>query len=669
LASQLAGIAPSYSLRRTIMCGIAGILGRVTDANRAALARISNALAHRGPDGHGEWFSSITAANEPGCLLAHRRLSILDLSSAANQPMVDPIGGQAIVFNGEIYNFSELKRYLEAQGQRFQSSGDTAVLLRLLAIEGYQAIRKLRGMFAFGLWDTLHRRLVLTRDALGIKPLYICRNPDRKGDWSLIFASELRAILASGLVTRRTLDPRSVASVVWNGYVMGSNTMVQGIELLSPGEVRVFDAQAIELHSETYWQMPGAKQDGTVDENAARAAVIDSVQRHLVSDVPLGMFFSGGIDSSAVANLAQRHSGTPLTTFTLAFDEGDLSESEHARRVARAIGTNHHEAILTESEFVRALDTALGTLDQPTFDGLNSYYMSKAFHEAGFTVALVGTGGDELFGGYASFRDLPRLQHFNNCVRWVPKSARRSAACAVAAAAQGFAGGGSMPPQTRWAKLPYMVDNVNDPLALCQLAYALFLPDFQADLMSNLTSLNGSMVNGLPKSILGRLQREIRGRSLLSAISVMETRCFLGERLLRDSDAASMAVSLELRLPLVDSVLLDCIHRLPDKQRFSPVGTKSLLRRIGLEGLDPALFARPKRGFVLPYDAWIRRNLGKAMDDTMRDERLAASAGLNGRAVARLWKGYRDGARGLYWSRVWALYVLIRWCQQHRVLL
>ena len=649
------------------MCGIAGILGRVDERNRAALARMARCLAHRGPDAEGMWESPLDDSGF-GCMLAHRRLSILDLSHGADQPMTDPVTGQTIVFNGEIYNYRALRDELQAAGERFDSTGDTAVMLRLLSQRGPQGVSRLRGMFAYGLWDPAARELTLARDALGIKPLYVCENPDPRGDWKLLFASEVRALLGSGLLDRPRLNPDAVASVVWNGFVMGPGTAVKGIESLAPGELRTYGADGRRKESTLFWSFQFDDQP-PIDEQTMADALAESVRLHLASDVPLGVFLSSGVDSSVVANLAQQASDDQINTFTLAFEEEALNEGHHARRIAEAIGTRHHEILLTEQTFVQNIERALDTLDQPTFDGLNSFYMSQAVREAGLTVALVGTGGDELFGGYTSFRDLPRLAGLARRAGWMPRSARSAAARAVAFAMQARQRGGAVAvaPQTRWAKLPDLVARGDDIIALYQLAYALFLPDFQRELLPT-DRANGSMTDGIPTDLYRRLERETRGRSTLGAVSVLEQRCFLGERLLRDTDAASMAVSLEVRLPLVDQRVVELAHRLPDAARFGPVGRKAMLRRIGQRGLDPALFDRPKSGFVLPFDRWLRQSLGSEMDQTMRDPAAAAAVGLNGEAVSRLWKGFRDGQPGLYWSRVWALYVLIRWCQRHGLL-
>lgn len=641
------------------MCGVAGLIGRLGDPNRAALRRMSDAIVHRGPDAEGFWDSAPDARGW-GAMLAFRRLAILDLSPAGEQPMVDPVTGHAIVYNGEIYNYVELRERLAAAGQAFQSSGDTAVMLRALGLHGREAVGWLRGMFAFGLWDARARTLLLARDPLGIKPLYFAKNPDPNGEWSLVFASEVRAILASGLLGRPKLNPLAAASVVWNGFAVTPETAVSGIHPVWPGQLRMFDATGKEDLSEYYWSVPRGGAADPMDEAGLSRALEESVRLHLASDVPLGVFLSGGVDSSAVANLAQKASRTPVHTFTLAFEEGEYNEGPIARRVAEAIGTQHQELVLTERHFIDRLDAALDSLDQPTFDGLNSYYMSQAVREAGFKVALVGTGGDELFGGYTSFRDLPKLLQWSKRARWVPEGVRMAVARAVSSAMQ--PAGGAVAQQTRWAKLPEMVQRGDDLLSLYQLAYALFLPGFQQELLGGAAA---AIADGLPGAMRSRLLRETQGRSPLAAISVMEQRLFLGERLLRDTDAASMAASIEVRLPLVDQVFLENVGQLPDNQRYGPLGKKSLLRRIGLRGLDPALFERPKSGFVMPFDRWIRAGLGKVMDQVMRDPAAVVPTGLNPATVQRLWQAYLDGAPGIYWTRVWAIYVFIRWCHRH----
>jgi asparagine synthase (glutamine-hydrolysing) len=644
------------------MCGIAGIIGRLDERNRAALRRMSDAMVHRGPDADGTWTSAPDARGW-GALLAHRRLSILDLSPAGAQPMVDPVTGHVIAFNGEIYNFRDLRRRLETEGQQFQSTGDTAVMLRALGLHGAGAVSWLRGMFAFACWDPKQRRLLLARDQLGIKPPYLARSSDPDSGWSVAFASELRALLASGLLGTPHLDPQAVASSVWNGFVVGPCTAVKGVELLSPGRLVELDGAGNEIHQEEFWRIPDRAPDPTMDEEGLAAILEEGLRLHLASDVPLAVFLSGGVDSSVMANLAQRAARSPIHTFTLAFEEQELNEGPIARQIAAAIGTEHHEVVLTEGRFVENLETALDSLDQPTFDGLNAYFMSRAIRDAGFTVALSGTGGDELFGGYPTYRELPLMRRWSRRAAFVPRGLQVAAASLATWPLR--RSGQAVPPQTRWAKLPEMVRHGDDLLALYQLAYALFLPGFQHELLA--PGFAEPLADGLPPAMRQRMIAETAGRTPLSAISVMEQRLFLGERLLRDNDVASMACSLEQRVPLVDQVLFESVDRLPDQARYQPLGRKAVLRRIGLRGLDPALFERPKSGFVLPFDRWIRRGLKNAMDQTLRDPQAVAPAGLDPVAVERLWRSFLDGAPGMYWSRVWSVYVFIRWCHRNRV--
>lgn len=644
------------------MCGIAGIIGRIDATNRAALERMNDAMVHRGPDANGIWCSAPDSRGW-GALLAHRRLAILDLSPAGVQPMIDPVTGHVITFNGEIYNYLDLRRRLEGEGQQFQSSGDTAVMLRALGLHGPGAVSWLRGMFAFACWDQKQRRLLLARDHLGIKPLYVARSSDPESGWSVAFASELRALLASGLLGKPQLDPQAAASCAWNGFVVGPTTAVRGVELLWPGQLIEFDGAGKEIRNEDFWRIPAAAPAPVMNENELSAILEEGLRLHLASDVPLAVFLSGGVDSSAMANLAQRAARSPIHTFTLAFEEQELNEGPIARQISAAIGTEHHEVVLTEGQFVANLDAALDSLDQPTFDGLNAYFMSRAIRDAGFTVAISGTGGDELFGGYPTFRDLPVLQRWLGRAGFVPRGLQVAAARLATWPLR--RSGQSVPPQTRWAKLPDMVSRGDDLVALYQLASALFLPDWQQELLA--PGYADVLADGLPAAMRQRLATETSGRTPLSAISVLEQRLFLGERLLRDNDVASMAASLEQRVPLVDHVLFEALDRLPDETRYQPLGRKALLRRIGLRGLDPELFDRPKSGFVLPFDRWIRQGLRGVMDQTMRDPQAIAPCGLDPAAVVRLWQTFLDGGSGFYWSRVWSVYVFIRWCHRNRV--
>ncbi len=641
------------------MCGIAGIIGVASPENQAALARMNDAMLHRGPDAEGIWRSA-SNAEDHAVLLAHRRLSILDLSPAGNQPMVDPQQGDALVLNGEIYNYRALRARLQQQGRQLRSSGDTEVLFHSLQLGGQRALNQLQGMFAIAFWDNQRQQLLLARDPLGMKPLYLARNPDPGGSWSIAFASEVRSLLASGLVARR-LNTSAVQSIVWNGFTVAPESIIAGIESLLPGELRQYNLAGKELQRQRYWQLPRPNADYS-DKAALAAKLQETVGLHLASDVPLGVFLSGGIDSSVVANLAARTQQGAVASFTLSFPEAEHDEGPVARQIATAIGTQHHELKLSAQDFISALDVALASLDQPSFDGLNSFFMSRAVRDAGFKVALVGSGGDELFGGYTSFRDLPRFRQLSAGLTWLPGN---PAANLAAALQRRFRPKGRYPALVRLAQVPAMLACRGDLLSLYQLAYALFLPETYQQLLAE-TAMS-PLQQGLPAAFQEALGAEVEGRTTLSSIAAFEQRLFLGERLLRDADMTSMASSIEMRLPLVDTELLTAVYAVPDRQRFFPIRRKQLLRDIGLIGLDPALFERPKRGFELPYNRWLRGELGTLVAARLQDASLVRRAGLEPTAVQALWRAFESGTPGLYWTRIWALYVLLDWCERHQV--
>lgn len=635
------------------MCGIAGAIGAIDGEVRGAVARMSDAQAHRGPDQSGIWSS--VAERGPGVVFGHRRLSILDLSEAGRQPMQDPRTGAVIVFNGEVYNFATIREELGPLD--WVSSTDTEVVLKAYARLGEEVITRLRGMFAFAIFDPRRECVLLARDRLGIKPLYVAERDGR-----LLFASELRALLASGMIERK-LDPESVERFLWHGFVPGPGTIVEGVRLLPPGATMMVGTSGRAGQPRRYWQVPRAAP--VEPERAVREladTLSEAVKLRLIADVPLGIFLSGGVDSSAVAALAQRGSSRPVTTFNIRFDEPLFDESTYARSVAHALGTEHREVVLTEATFAGQLDDALGSIDQPTFDAINTYFVSRAVKEAGLTVALAGTGGDELFGGYASFVDLPRARAVAKRIALLPEGARTRLARVAMRLATGEAS--EVEPQTRWGKLADVLATGGDRLALYQVGYALFSRELQGELALH---RGGAVEWGLDQSRARELREAIDGEPDLNAITSLELASFIGERLLRDTDAASMAVSLEVRVPLLDHLVVEALARVPEDRRYRPLRRKALLRQLVSADLDPRLFDRPKAGFVLPLEAWCRQRLGPRLNDTLHDLALAQRVGLNGEAVARLWRAFRKGGAGVYWSRVWSLFVLLSWCRAHRV--
>jgi asparagine synthase (glutamine-hydrolysing) len=665
------------------MCGIAGAVrglsagGQKRSGARSAnvvslVERISAAQDHRGPDGSGLWVSS-----DQDVVFAHRRLAIIDLSEAAAQPMVDGESGCTITFNGEIYNFREIRRDLEALGERFRSSGDTEVILKAYKRWGIDVVRRLRGIFAFALWDPRARAVHLVRDQMGIKPLYWSGLRDHdSGEEVLLFASEVRALLASGVVPRR-LEPAAVASYLFHGFVVGPGTIVEGIHLLPAGTVLTIESEpgANRRNTRTmhqYWRMPSsADRKTTVADLSDELA--NTVRMQLVSDVPLGVFLSGGVDSSAVAALAAKAAPGAVHTFTIGFDVPAYDETVYARQVADAIRSHHTTVVLSEQSFQEQLPDAFTAIDQPTFDAINTYFVSRAARNAGMTVALAGTGGDELFGGYSTYVDLPRALRAGS---WLPFAGANGAGRRVL---DGVVGLGARltsdfcwralrraPPQTRWGKIADVARSVNDLLGLYQVSYALFTRETQTILASAaVREAQRAQEVGLPADVAEAWRRRIEGSEVLHAISLLELSSFVGERLLRDTDTASMAVALEARVPLLDHVLVEAVAGIDPVRRFSPLRKKQLLRDVALSGLDPAIFDRPKSGFVLPIGTWARRRLQAQMQAAFDDAALARRVGLNAGATQTLWRSFIDGRRGLYWSRVWAIYVLLSWCETH----
>ena len=655
------------------MCGIAGAVASLSpptldvrpnrDALTACVERVSAALRHRGPDGKGLW------ATESGeVVFGHRRLAIIDLSPAGAQPMIDAASGCAITFNGEIYNFRDLRVELESLGEQFHSASDTEVLLKSYRRWGLAVVPRLRGIFAMAIWDPRSRSVHLVRDHLGIKPLYWTTVRDSSlGKEVLLFASEVRALLDSGVIARR-LDPDAVASYLAQGFVIGPNTIVEGIKLLpaagiltvGPG-ARARDANTLAL--QCYWKPPSSRP-GRSTEDELREELASTVRMQLVSDAPLGIFLSGGIDSSAVAALASEVEPDAVHTFTIGFDETDFDESRYAGRVAAAIGSRHTNLTLREPDFLRQLPDALSAIDQPTFDGVNTYFVSRAAREAGMTVALAGTGGDEVFGGYPSFVELPKLVRAG---AWMPRLLQ-GAVGGTARIAGGFFWDslGRAPPQTRWGKIADVACAAHELLDLYQTSYALFTRETQARLAAaRVRAAQGTQDFGLPPEVANTWRARTAGSEIRHAVSLLELASFIGERLLRDTDAASMAVSLEVRVPLLDYALCERVAGIDPARRFSPPGKKRLLRDLALARLDPALFDRPKSGFVLPIAEWARRRLQPEMERVMSDAQLVSRAGLQPATVQTLWRSYLAGRAGLYWSRAWSIYVLLSWCRNH----
>ena len=623
------------------MCGIAGItaLNLPTEQREEAVLRMIAREQHRGPDDSGLY--SHAASTIGMC-----RLAIID-PAHGHQPMQSADGRYTLVFNGAVYNYRELQEGLRAGGHNFRTNCDTEVLLAMLQRHGPAALPRLRGMFAFALWDAQERRLFAARDALGIKPFYYARLPGQ----GLVFASELNALLASGLVEPE-IDPVSAGEYLAWFSVPAPRTIYRGIMNLPPGHSLAVDPDG-RLHIQPWWQMPAPRQPGRAARSypdfvaGLRAQLEDTVRAHRVADVPVGAFLSGGMDSTAVVGLMSRAGAGRLKTFSLIFNEADYTEQQSARLAAETYGTDHHEEILTGARVARDLPRLLRTFDQPTGDGINSFYVSQAAKAGGVKVALSGLGGDELFGSYPSFRDLPRLAGLLRIWRRLPGSLRR----AVIRRLQAH-------PASRLRKLADFLAHARDLHELASLQRRVLPETVRLSLLSPDARSQAERL-GPNHPLLDDFAFSLIGADEFQVISAWELRTYMADVLLRDSDVFSMANSLELRVPFVDTVLLDWLWPQPAGFKRDPRLPKRALADAVADLVPRAIRERPKRGFTLPFPLWMKRELRPFLDDCFSPAALARCPWLDAPATRRVWQEYLAGHDLRAWSRVWTIAVLI----------
>ncbi len=625
------------------MCGIAGIL--VADDSHhepnALAARMQSKLLHRGPDDRGLYLSQ-----QRSCALAHTRLAVLDLTSAGRQPMSLADGRYTIVFNGEIYNYRELRQELAQSGEQFFSRTDTEVILRLFARLGAESFDRLRGMFALGIWDEQSQRLIIARDRFGIKPLYYYASGA-----AFLYASEVRALLASDLVARK-LDCAGLAAYLRFGSLQDPLTLIDGVKMLLPGHYLIAEraAGAIQV-SETAFahqlSSAGERTEQRDRKNAAaglRQILEDSVRSHLVSDVPLGVFLSGGIDSSALVALlkqvGQVGNDAPKT-FSVIFSEGDFSEAKHARLVAETFATDHREILLTEDRLQSLVPAAIAAMDQPTMDGINTYVVANAVKEAGVTVALSGLGGDELFAGYPSFR---RARHLKKLAA-IPQSVRESAAVLGHAAFNG---------SSRRQKFWRMLESDCSARAAYTISRELFT---SAEIHALLSGADG-----------GQETQSTNGRAdIVNAVSLYELQGYMANTLLRDTDQMSMAHALEVRVPFVDAAVVDYVFGLPGNWKIDRQRPKPLLLDALEDQLPESVWRRPKMGFTLPFERWMLSSLRGELESTLARPQALSQIGMAASGAYSAWRRFVDYPRRQTWTRPWTLYVLDRWCALNEI--
>lgn len=630
------------------MCGIAGIFSpTLPPADReAAVARMVQRQAHRGPDDRGYY-------SRGELTMGMCRLAIFDPANG-HQPMSTPDGRFTIVFNGAIYNHRELRAGLEAKGWAFRTQCDTEVLLAAFAHHGPDCLPRLRGMFAFAIWDERERTFFAARDPLGIKPLYYARLPGA----GLIFGSELSALLVSGYVSRE-IDPASAGEYLAWFSVPAPRTIYQGIANLPAGHCIAIDAQGT-LRTRAWWKMPAPAQPSRVAGNyqefihGLRNQLEDTIHAHRVADVPVGAFLSGGMDSTAVVALMARAGGARLKTFSLVFGEAGYSEQASARLAAQTCDTDHTEDLLTGARVAADLPQILASFDQPTGDGINTYYASQMARAGGVTVALSGLGGDELFGGYPSFRDLPRLQRFLPFWRKLPAGLRHSLVTRL----QGSS-------NTRARKLADFLSQARDLHELAALQRRV-LPEGQRLALLAPEARRQAERLGPTHPMLDDFASELAGADPFQIISGWELRTYMTDTLLRDSDVFSMAHSLELRVPFVDRVLLEWLWPQPAWFKYDPRRTKAALADATADLVPAALRNRPKQGFSLPFAKWMLADLRPFLEETFSPGSLAACPWLDATEVANLWHRYTTQSDPRAWSRVWTVAMLVAFANRRQ---
>jgi asparagine synthase (glutamine-hydrolysing) len=631
------------------MCGIFGVMVRDGAVSPEMLERATATLSHRGPDDAGTAIIDCSSSDCWQIGFAHTRLSIIDLSPLGHQPMQDPSTGNWIVFNGEIYNYHDLRCELEGVGAQFSSQSDTEVILAAYRVWGEECLTRLRGMFAFGLWDAKRRRLLLARDPMGIKPLYYYQSPEH-----FLFSSEVRTLLRTGVVPRK-IDSTGVLSYLAFGSVYEPWSIVRDILAVPPGHLLRVEQGSVSVRE--YWSPlqslsgTGSSDVPTGNGSGSRhlsAILREAVISHLVSDVPVGVFLSGGIDSSSLVALMSSN-GVRANTFSLVFGEEEFNEAQFSRAVARRFDTEHLEIPVSQSDTLALLPEALRAMDQPTIDGVNTYLISAKARTAGVKVALTGLGADEMFAGYSNFRRVPRMEKMAARLRRLPVVARRLTAAASAIVGK----------NDRTHKLAELASADESLVHPYFLARALFGRTERESLFAI------NRFQGAQQELDAVLRASVAASSNLDPInrvSYLESHWYMRNTLLRDSDSMSMAHGLELRVPFLDRALVEACFRISGKNKLQGNSPKSLLlASLGVE-LPSEVVDRPKRGFTLPLERWLRGEMKSVVESALLgdgSDRITLNAG----ATRAVWKRFLAGETS--WSRPWSLFVLMRWCDEN----
>jgi asparagine synthase (glutamine-hydrolysing) len=604
------------------------------------------AMHHRGPDDDGfELIPLAPETNGPAICFGFRRLAILDLSPSGHQPMLNPSTGDWLIFNGEIYNFRNLRSRLMVEGVRFRSSGDSEVLLSALSLWGERALEEIEGMYALAFYQASSGRVLLARDPVGIKPLYIAADQHR-----LVFASEVRALLASGLVSG-AFDPAGIASFLMYGAPQDPLTVHRDIRSFPSGAYQWIrcdkpTGRVIAEPARRFWRFPVVVNDmpEAMAIRETRATLEAAMANHLATDVKSGFFLSAGVDSTAIAMLATRVLGQ-IATYTVGFESTSMaSEVEAAAQTAKAIGSDHTEITIHRDSIRDWWHGWLASADRPSVDGLNTYIISGALKRAGATVAFSGLGADELFGGYANFRRVRRLAPLLRSVAALPARSRRAVVGAVI----------GMFPRRYHTRIRSLAGNSGRYIDLA-IELKQFLP---ADVLGSL-GLHAADL-GLTSDYLAEeaycVLDEV-GDDPFLAVSRVETYLYMGNTLLRDSDVTSMAHSVEIRVPFVSRPVLEEAGRIPGRLHSGRTrGPKHLLRKSLADLLPAHVLRRPKTGFSLPVNDWMFGKLFESCEAAVAE--VETLPFLDPQAVRNLWHSFVANRQHCYWMKPMLLVTL-----------
>ncbi len=623
------------------MCGINGIYNYSNLSSSLENIELMNKVSdHRGPD-----FSSVY--NDDKVVLGHNRLSIIDLAKEANQPFISADKNVVLVFNGEIYNFIELREELKSSYQ-FITNSDTEVLLASYLKWGSSFVSKLNGMFAFAIWDKSKYQFILGRDRLGIKPLYFIES-----NQSIYFSSSIKSLMENKELSF-SLDEESIQDYLQYGTVHSPDTLVSPIKMLAKSSLLIVteDDWKVDNYYDLITEFKNHPPDSNYEDvkKNIRKLVCSSVNKRLISDVPYGVFLSGGIDSSILVAAAANESAEPINTFSVVFDEQDFNESTYSRLIAKKYKTNHQEIKLTANDLLKELESSLNLMDHPSIDGLNTYVICKAAKKQGLTMAISGLGADEVFAGYPVFKQSLSLES----KKWLysfPPIIRRIFSSLLT----------TFKPSIQNQKIASIL---NQKLFELPYYYPFFREIFNDNQINKLIN-SGSKFNYPKEWGVSNLEPGNRGYDLpfLSKISVLELETYLQNVLLRDVDQMSMANSMEIRVPFLDHDLVSYVLSIKDDFKHSNYPKKLLVDSFE-DWLPKEIINRKKMGFVLPWDSWMKNELKDFSYDGLMQ--LANLESFDMKEVNRLWYCFLSGNKLVPWYKIWSLVILGKWISNNK---